>query len=75
MIEFHAAIFHWFPFSFGAPSCFVFISFGPAAYHLESGGIPLHDTIGVNYINGATTNVKAQVQVYGRRVFWIIVRA
>ena len=42
MIEFHTAIFAWFLCSFGPPSRDL------VAYHLESGGMPLHDAVGVN---------------------------
>ena len=53
MIELHAAIFSWFLCSFVA------FSYALVAYHLQRGGIPLHDAVGVNSKKGATTDVKA----------------
>ena len=31
------------------------------AYHLQWGGMPLHDAVGVNYKYGTTTDIKEQV--------------
>ena len=57
--EFHSTIFAWFICSFGPPSHVM-------AYRLERGGMPLHDTFGVNCETGATTDIKSQVPiVYG----------
>ena len=48
MIEFYAAI-------FGPPSHTL-----GTYLHLERGGMPFHDGVGINCKNGATTEVKAQ---------------
>ena len=42
LIELHAAIMAWVLCSFGPPSR------NPVAYHLEMGGMQLHDAVGVN---------------------------
>ena len=55
MIAFPAAIFAWFLSSFWPPSR------ARAAYHLGRCGKPLHDAVGVNCKQGATTHIKAQV--------------
>ena len=55
MIEFDVTIFAWFLCSLGPPSHALVV------YHREWGGIPLHDTVGVNCETGATTDIKAQV--------------
>ena len=55
MIEFHMAIFAWFMCSFGLPSRTLL------AYHLEKGGMQLHDAIGVNCKRCTTTDIKAHV--------------
>ena len=34
-------------------------------HHLEMGLIPLHDKVEVNYEKGSTTDMKAQVLVFG----------
>ena len=50
--EFHAAIF--------ACPC-VLLDRPPVlwGYHLERGGMPLHDALGINYKKGSTTDIKA----------------
>ena len=48
MIVFHETIFAWFLCSFGLPSRAL------VAYHLERGGMPLHDAVVVNCRKGAT---------------------
>ena len=50
--EFHATIFAWFVFSFVPPSRAL------VAYHLERGGMPLHDAVGVNCTKVITTEYK-----------------
>ena len=53
MIEFHAAIFAW--------SLLVFFRTAfpcSGGYHLERAGMPLHDAVGVNGKNGATTGIQ-----------------
>ena len=53
MIEFHAEIFAWFLAYFRPPSR------TQVAYHLDRGGMPFHDTVGVNCEKGAATDIKA----------------
>ena len=48
MIVFHAAIFAW------------FLCFWTGLIHLDRGGMPLHDGVGINCEKGATTEIKAQ---------------
>ena len=70
MIEFHAAVFALFLCSFGPPSLAL------VAYPLERGRMPLHDAVGVCCEKGATTDIKAQVPLYGLRgVCWMVVLA
>ena len=39
-------------------------------YHLERGGMPLHNSVGLNFKKGATTeNQGADVKYMGKRVF------
>ena len=45
-----------------------------SGYHLEKGGMPLHDAVGVNFKRG-TTKSRRRSQVYGLRgVCWMSVR-
>ena len=53
-IEIHAAIFAWYLCSFGP------LFHALVAYHLERGGMPLHDAVGVNCKKGA-------LMIYGLR--------
>ena len=48
MNEFQSAIFAWFLCSFRQPSLAL------VAYHLERGGMQLHDAVGVNCKTGLT---------------------
>ena len=48
-VEFHMTIFAWFLCTFGLPS------HTHVAYHLERGGMTLHDSVGVNCEMGTTT--------------------
>ena len=36
-------------------------------YHLERGGMPLHDAVGINCKKGATTENQGTDEVYGLR--------
>ena len=47
--------------SFGPPSCAL------VDYHLERGGMQLHDAFGVNCKIGATTENRSKGLVYGLR--------
>ena len=44
-------------------------------YHLERGGVPLHDAVGVNCQKGATTENQGEDQVFGQRgvCWWLCV--
>ena len=54
MIEFQAAIFAWFLCSFGPPSRAL-----GTYLHVERGGMPFHDAVGINCKKAATTELKA----------------
>ena len=54
MIEFHAAVVAWFLSFYRPPSRAL------VAYHMEIGGMPLHDAVGVNCKKGVTSNIKAK---------------
>ena len=71
-IEFHPANFAWFLCSFGPPSR------ASGFFHLETGGMPLHDAVGVNSKKGETTENQGACRclVYGlMSVCWMMVRA
>ena len=55
MIEFHAAIFACFLCCCGP------LSHAVMAYHMERGGMPIHDAVEVNCKKSSTTCIKAQV--------------
>ena len=55
MIVFYAAIFAGFLCTFGPPSRAL-----GTYLHLERGGMPFHDGVGINCKSGATTEIKAQ---------------
>ena len=70
MIEFHAAIFSWFLCSFGP------LSRAPVAHHLETGGMTLHDAVGVTVKKAQLLNIKVQVpSIWAKGVCWISVCA
>ena len=50
------------------PACFRTALPFSGGYHMERGGIPLHDVVGINCKNGATTeNEGSGVKYYGLR--------
>ena len=51
-----ASLFAWFLCSFEQPTCAL------AAYHLENVAMILHDAVGVNCKNGATTDITTGVR-------------
>ena len=55
MLEFHPSIFSWILCYFGLPFRALVV------YHLENGGMPFYEEVGVHCKKGATTDVKAQV--------------